>query len=251
MEALAPLRETAPDAPAPLPPLDLPPVVGRYRLGREIGRGGMGVVFEATRVEADGAAEGDGRVALKVVHRHLSHRLGFLERFLREASIGSHVRHPNVVHTLDAGVHEGIDGRELPFLVMEHVAGASLRELATSLGGRVPEPLLRHLARQIAAGLESIHAEGIVHRDLKPSNVMVTDDRLVRIMDLGVARLQDASDRVSSTGQFVGSVRYAAPEQFHAGRQPVVRPPTCTRSASPCTSWPRGDIRSTPPPPTP
>ena len=220
MEALAPLRETAPEAAAAEPPLDLPPVVGRYRLGREIGRGGMGVVFEATPVE-EGADTKGRRVALKVVHRHLSHRLGFLERFLREASIGSRVRHPNVVHTLDAGVHEGADGRELPFLVMEHVEGASLGELATDLGGRVPEPLLRHLARQIAAGLESIHAEGIVHRDLKPSNVMVTPDHLVRIMDLGVARLQDASDQVSSTGQFVGSVRYAAPEQFQAGRQPV------------------------------
>ena len=220
MEALAPVRETAPEPADAGPPLDLPPVVGRYRLGREIGRGGMGVVFEATPAEprADGQ---DRRVALKVVHRHLSHRLGFLERFLREASIGSRVRHPNVVHTLDAGVHEGADGRELPFLVMEHVEGASLGELATRLGGRIPEPLLRHLARQIAEGLESIHAEGIVHRDLKPSNVMVTDDHLVRIMDLGVARLQDASDQVSSTGQFVGSVRYAAPEQFHAGRQPV------------------------------
>lgn len=220
MEALAPVRETEAEALETGLPLELPSVLGAYRLGTEIGRGGMGVVFEAVRVPRDEEGEGP-RVALKVVHGHLSHRPGFLERFLREASIGSRVRHPNVVHTQDAGVHERADGSELPYLVMEYVRGASLQELALRLGGRVPEPLLRHLAQQIAGGLASIHAAGIVHRDLKPSNVMVTDDRLVRIMDLGVARLLDASDRVSSTGQFVGSVRYAAPEQFHAGRRPV------------------------------
>jgi serine/threonine-protein kinase len=99
-----------------------------------------------------------------------------------------------------------VDGYDL--LVMEYVEGRTLRGL-----GPAPEPLLRDIARQCAAGLAAIHDAGIVHRDLKPENIVLTADGRVRIMDLGIAKVHDASVMLTRTGQFLGSLPYAAPEQ--------------------------------------
>jgi serine/threonine-protein kinase len=117
------------------------------------------------------------------------------------------VDHPNVVRTLEfasVGEHD--------LLVMEYAEGRTLRELAAR-----DEEFLRDVARQAAEGLAAIHAAGIVHRDLKPENILVTRDGVVRIMDLGVAKAGDASVALTHTGQFLGSLQYAAPEQC-AGR---------------------------------
>jgi serine/threonine protein kinase/tetratricopeptide (TPR) repeat protein len=181
--------------------------LGAWRLASVLGSGGMGTVF---------LAEDDGtRAAVKVVHPHLLTRRGYVERFLREADIGRRVRHPNVVATVDARTVE-TDGRTLRILVMEHVEGRTLRAFADELG-RVPEELCRHVGREVAKALAAIHAAGAVHRDLKPENLIVTRDHVVKVMDLGVARLADEAMRLSQTGAFVGSVRYAAPEQFGGG----------------------------------
>jgi predicted ATPase len=174
--------------------------LGPYRIEREIGSGGMGVVYLADSP--------DGPIALKVVHPHLVDSAGFLDRFLREARIGRQVVHPNVVRTLDSGA---IDGHH--FLVMEYVEGQTLRGLLREME-TVPEQLCRHIGREVAKGLDAIHASGAVHRDLKPENVLITGDHVVKVMDLGIARETDEEFRLSRTGVFVGSIHYAAPEQF-------------------------------------
>ncbi len=191
-------------------------LLGPYRLEAELGSGGMGTVYRAVvEGRAPGLAVGK-QVAVKVVHPHLLSRQGFFKRFLREGEIGGRVRHENVVATIDIDATE-VDGASVLFMAMEYVEGRTLRELLRDLG-QVPEGLLRELARQTAAGLSAIHAAGIVHRDLKPENVLVTDDQRVCIMDLGVARLVEASIALTPTGLFAGSVLYAAPEQFrHEG----------------------------------
>src|SRR5436190_1374163 len=120
-----------------------------------------------------------------------------------------------VVRTYDAGADEQ-DGREVPYLAIEFVEGQTLRGLANELG-RLPEELCRHVSLEVAKALAAIHAAGIVHRDLKPENVLVTRNEVVKVMDLGVAHLQDEALRLSETGQFVGSVLYGAPEQFDRG----------------------------------
>jgi len=180
-------------------------LLGPYRILSELGSGGMGKVYLAQ----EGGAE---KVALKVVHPHLLETPEFLQRFLREAEFGRKVDHQNVVRTLavDTAVYEG---RQIHFMVMEYVEGRSLRRLLRDLG-TVPEAFLREITLQVADGLAAIHAAGIVHRDLKPENVLITDDQHVRIMDLGVAKLQEASVALTSAGHFVGSLLYAAPEQF-------------------------------------
>ena len=181
-----------------------PPTLGPYRLLEQLGVGGMGTVYRA---------EGpSGIVAVKVVHPHLLSTPGYFKRFLREAEIGRTIRHPNVVRTLEADAIAWGD-QTLHFLVMEYVEGQTTRELLAE-EGPVSEELGRHIGREASAGLAAIHAAGAVHRDLKPSNLMITADHVVKIMDLGVARLAEEAVRLSQTGDFLGSVPYAAPEQF-------------------------------------
>jgi tetratricopeptide (TPR) repeat protein len=179
--------------------------IGPYRIASELGSGGMGTVYLAED-------EQGGNVAVKVVHPHLLATPGFFKRFLREAELGRQVRHENVVRTLDVDALM-VDDRQVNFMVMEYVVGKSLRDLLIELK-TLPEALLREVARQAAAGLAAIHAEEIVHRDLKPENVLITDDQTIRLMDLGVAKLQEASIAITKEGQFAGSILYAAPEQF-------------------------------------
>ncbi len=188
--------------------------LGPFRLDAELGAGGMGRVWRATALDrVPGLAIG-ARVALKVLHPHLMEKAGYFKRFLREVEMGKRVLHRNVVRTfdLDAAL---LDGVQQHFFVMEHVEGQTLRSLLAELG-RVPEELCRHVGAEVANGLVAIHAAGIVHRDLKPENVLVTRDNAVKVMDLGVARLVDEQVRLSQSGAFVGSILYAAPEQFQS-----------------------------------
>jgi len=178
--------------------------IGPYVLEAELGSGGMGTVYRA-----QGA---DGPVALKLLHPHLLSSPGAFKRFLREAELGRRVVHENVVRTLDIDVTE-IDGRSHYFLVMEFVEGQTLRQLLEELG-QVPEALCRHITGSIADALGAIHAAGAVHRDLKPENVLITPAHVVKVMDLGIALLVDEALRLSQTGHFLGSVPYAAPEQW-------------------------------------
>ena len=189
--------------------------LGPYRIESELGSGGMGTVYLATAREGSGVPQG-ARVALKVVQPQLARSPEFFARFEREAEIGMAVRHPNVVRTLGVGREDG-----WPYLVMEYVEGQTLAALVAELG-RLPEELCRHVGRETCKALVAIHTAGAVHRDLKPDNVLITPDDVVKVMDLGVARIVDEATRLSQTGAFVGSLDYAAPEQFRGGKVAAV-----------------------------
>jgi len=203
MEALGATRADEIDAPTAR--VAAGDSVGQYRIVRELGSGGMGTVYEAH--DANGV-----RVAVKVVHPRLLAMEGFRERFLREAVVGKRIEHPNVIRLLDAGESAG-----RPYIALEFVVGQTLDALRRELG-RVPETLCRHIGARAAHGLEAIHAEGIVHRDVKPANILITPDREVRVMDLGLARAASGIDRVTLTGRFVGSPAYCPPEQLLGSR---------------------------------
>jgi eukaryotic-like serine/threonine-protein kinase len=163
----------------------------RYALERELGRGGMAIVYAALDTEMG------RRVALKVLAAHLAGDPDFRKRFLREARIAASLSHPNLVRVYDIGEHDG-----LPCIVMELAEGGTLE------GGR----LTSAEAAQVAEGLAYAHAHGVVHRDLKPGNLLRTVDGVVKLADFGIARAAEET-RVTQIGTVLGTLRYLAPEQ--------------------------------------
>ncbi|MEO8702534.1 MAG: protein kinase [Kofleriaceae bacterium] len=181
----------------------------RYKVLESMASGSMGVVFKAERVPVGKL------VAIKFLHAAFANDSEFLTRFERETRVMSKLAHPNCVSVVDFGVYEGS-----PYLVMDYVAGTTLRALI-DLG---PLPPLRALglARQLANGLAHAHAQGIVHRDIKPANVMITEEigtgEHVRILDFGLARLRGAVGRdATQSNVVVGTPNYMAPEQTVGG----------------------------------
>jgi serine/threonine protein kinase len=176
-------------------------VAGRYRIDRPLGTGGMAEVFVATDLRL-------GRtVALKRIPAAAVPDATARARLAREARALARVNHPNVVTVFDT-VQD--DGR--PFLVMELVGGASLRDVLDAETSLRPARAVT-IASEIASGLAAAHAQGIVHRDLKPSNIFLTPSGTVKIGDFGIARLMtDAA--LTRTGEVFGSPPYVAPEQL-------------------------------------
>jgi serine/threonine-protein kinase len=166
-----------------------------------IAAGGMGEVYRAHDAVLDRT------VALKVLHRILAGDAGFVDRFRREARAAANLNHPNIVAVHDWGAADGIY-----YMVMEHVAGASVRELLLAEGLLAPAQGADVLLQTLAA-LEHAHRHGIVHRDIKPENLMVTRDGVVKVADFGLARAY-ADAQITEAGTVTGTVQYLAPEQL-------------------------------------
>jgi len=174
--------------------------VKQYRFVRQLGKGGMGTVFEAIDTR-DG-----GRVAVKLLHPWLvAEDTMFRDRFEREAHIAALLRSPYSVRLLDFGV-----AGETYFLVMEYVEGVSVGK-ALEKGPLEPLRAIR-IAIDVARALEEAAARGVVHRDIKPDNIMLTADGRVKVTDFGIAR-QEGGTGLTSAGRFVGTAEFAAPEQ--------------------------------------
>ena len=178
------------------------PKLGPYRLTAKLGEGGMGVVYQATDEQLK------REVAIKVLHPQLLRHEDLMDRFRREARMHAKLIHPNIVTLLS--LYE--DG-EHTALVMEMVRGHNLKDYLR----QNPKPKLSDVMRiseAILSGLQAAHAQGMVHRDLKPANVLLADDGSIKLMDFGLAKLEQGDDDLTRSGATVGSFRYMAPEQI-------------------------------------
>jgi serine/threonine protein kinase len=178
--------------------------VGRYGILRELGRGGMAVVYLARQVDLDRL------VALKELAAFHAADAGFAQRFVRESRLAGSLVHPNVITVFDYFEHEGT-----PYIAMEYVDRGSLRPYV----GRMTLAQIGGVLDGLLAGLAEAEQHAIVHRDLKPENLMVTSTGTVKIADFGIAKATQAADTgafVTATGTTVGTPPYMAPEQAMA-----------------------------------
>lgn len=191
---------------AAIPPETL---VGKYRIRRLLGQGGMGTVYLAF----DPLIERE--VAIKLLSPELSSNAESLRRFLGEARSIGRLNHPNVVSIFAIDVWEG-----RYYLVMELLTGGSIADLAEQRG-RIPFREASGLLAQAARGLAAAHQAGLVHRDIKPANLMLNRDGVVKVVDFGLSRVLDAvgsgPDQATRVGQIVGTPHFMSPEQFEGG----------------------------------
>ena len=177
--------------------------IGGFEIQRELGRGAMGVVFEAMDARIG------RRVAIKVLRMpafpSAQEQAEAQRRFEREAATAGRLSHPNIVTIYQFGEHEGH-----PYLVMEFVPGESLDKWIAQGGGKDPASLIAIL-RQVASALDHAHASGVQHRDVKPANIMLREDGAVKVADFGIAR--QTGETITRTGAVLGTPVYMAPEQ--------------------------------------
>ena len=191
---------------APKDPLLGRVIDGRYRIEKQIGEGGMGVVYMATHTVLQ------KRLALKVLRGDNSKDADVVQRFMQEAQSATSIGHQNIIDISDFG--------RLPdgsvYFVMEYLDGLSLADMIKR-GGSVPTPEAVHIIRQMASALDAAHARGIVHRDLKPDNIFVIsqggDPQFVKVLDFGVAKVGGGASKLTKTGMVFGTPHYMSPEQ--------------------------------------
>lgn len=176
---------------------------GRYQITSRIARGGMATVFVATDLRLE------RRVAVKIMHDHLSDDTAFRARFIQEARSAARLAHPNVISVFDQG-----QDSEMAYIVMEYLPGITLRQLLNDYGKLTPEQTL-DIMDAVLKGLAAAHKAGIVHRDLKPENVLLADDGRIKIGDFGLARATTAN---TASGQaLLGTIAYLSPELLTRG----------------------------------
>ena len=195
----------------------------KYKIGRYLGAGGMGQVYQAEHRIMDRV------VALKIIHRNLSRRPRVVQRFRQEVRAAARLSHPNIVAAYDAE-----QAGDIHFLVMEFVDGVSLDRLIARRGPVEPAHAC-HFIRQAARGLQHAFEMGMVHRDIKPQNLMLNRMGQVKILDFGLARLAHESDvaperaetavgpGLTRLGDIIGTPDYMAPEQAFDSSQADIR----------------------------
>lgn len=197
---------------------------GQFKLQREIGRGGYGVVFQAVQLGIE------RRVAVKMLlPRALDTQAEVIERFQREAKLASNLKHPNAVTIYAFGVHQSSqDEVELPYLAMEYLEGTSLYNHMEEQGALPPEEVASIL-EHVLASLAEAHRKGIIHRDIKPDNIYLHqppgEELQIKVLDYGIAMAytpdwgEDARERLTKTGMVTGTAEYIAPEMIGGVRE--------------------------------
>lgn len=182
-------------------------VMGKYRVDRVLGEGGMGLVVAATHTGLD------QKVAIKFLHPEAAAREDIVERFAREARAAAKVKSEHVVRIFDVGTLEN----GAPYMVMEHLEGEDLDQLAER-EKKLPLGTVCGFMLQACEALAEAHAAGIVHRDLKPANLFLArgPDRrtIVKVLDFGISKLRDRANALTQTSTLLGTAYYMSPEQL-------------------------------------
>ncbi|MEP7026875.1 MAG: serine/threonine-protein kinase, partial [Actinomycetota bacterium] len=192
--------------------------IAGYRLEEQIGAGGMAVVYRAHDERLD------RRVALKLLASGLAADEGFRQRFIRESRAAAAVDHPHIIPIYEAG-----DAGGALFIAMRYVQGGDVRSLLAR-NGPLPAARAWSIINQVGAALDAAHAYGLIHRDVKPANMLldararvpaaarglspVSQPEHVYLSDFGISKLSLSTSHLTSTGQFVGTLDYIAPEQI-------------------------------------
>jgi eukaryotic-like serine/threonine-protein kinase len=176
----------------------------RYTILEKIGEGGMALVFKA-RCQLLNRF-----VAIKILRPEFTEDEDFVNKFRRESLAAASLSHPNIVSIYDVGEQDGIY-----YIVMEYVSGKTLKEYIKE-NGKLDYREALNITNQIANALENAHKNGVVHRDIKPHNILVTDDKIIKVTDFGIARASNSATIVN-TGAVMGSVHYFSPEQARGG----------------------------------
>lgn len=174
--------------------------LGKYRLLKLVGQGGMASVYRAVDVDLDRV------VAVKILHPHLQSRRDARRRFRREAKSVARITHRNILTIYD---YSGEDART-SYLVTQFISGPHLKLLADKWGP-FPHELVAAMAKQVTDGLIEAHSSGIVHRDVKPENILIDEEGVLKIADFGIALIADTQE-MTATGQILGSPYYMSPE---------------------------------------
>jgi serine/threonine protein kinase len=185
----------------------LPEIESRFDVLAKLGEGGMGCVYKVRHRDLDEVQ------IVKTLQAHLSSNVGLRERFVNEARRGMRLRHPHI-----AGVHDfAVCADGTGYIVMEYVHGHNLRDLLATRGP-LRLPLVGSIAVQTLDALGYLHGEKFIHRDISPDNLILTTTAdgkpFVKLIDLGISKSLESGNTMTGTGQFIGKVSYASPEQF-------------------------------------
>ena len=175
-----------------------------FHLTESLGEGGMGAVYKATDRNLQRT------VAIKLLHPNLVSDPASFQRFRNEAHLSARISHPNVATLLDFQRTDAFH-----FIVMEYVEGMALDRILR-FQGQIPEELAVKITMQVLEGLEAAHEMGIMHRDLKPGNIMINKRGFVKLMDFGIARLENSA-RLTQQNRVIGTLEYLAPELIRGG----------------------------------
>lgn len=192
--------------------------LGRYRLLRLLGRGGMGDVWlaEDPRLRR--------QVAIKTLPVHTQDDQEYLHRFEREARAAAALNHPHILPVHDYGEERLANGQAISYLVMPYVPGGSLSDCISWLANNrqaMPQQEALHYLTQAAEAIDYAHAQGVIHRDVKPANMLLRNDGWLLLADFGIARMVSEQNRLTQTGVGFGTPEYMAPEQAQGRAEPA------------------------------
>ncbi|HEX3135337.1 MAG TPA: serine/threonine-protein kinase [Planctomycetota bacterium] len=179
-----------------------PMAIAGFRIIRKLGQGGMGAVYLAEQISLH------RQVALKVIAPQFAADVQAVDRFMREARMAAAINHPNIISVIDVGYDNGH-----LYMALELVSGGDAAQLAARFKGVLPEARALEIISDCCRGLGALYEARLIHRDIKPANIFITKEGVAKLADLGLARSEQGDDRLTVSGNTIGTPAFMSPEQ--------------------------------------